>query len=178
EGMKTLWIWTISLMCTLLACQNSGNENTLADQPQAEEAPIIHFDSLSATYPTQIANDKGFVEISGVQTFEDEQLVGSEFTISLNDIADHPFSKTISIDTLIAVNELESHQDTLDHSYFDGAVIRSISYRSVRANTLYFDLVLQNASQQKEVIGRFNLFYRTKKEGKVYGWFADSIVAL
>ncbi|MEM8582711.1 MAG: hypothetical protein AAGF87_00510 [Bacteroidota bacterium] len=176
--MKPLWISTISLMCTLLACQGSDNENTLADQPQAEEAPIIHFDSLSATYPTQIGNDRGFVEISGVQTFENEQLVGSEFIISLNDITNYPFSKTISIDTLIAVNEVESHQDTLDHSYFDGAVIRSIYYRSVRANTLYFDVVLQNASQQKEVMGRFNLFYRTEKEGKVYGWFADSIVAL
>lgn len=34
---------------------------------------------------------------------------------------------------------------------------------------------MENPVEGKEILGRFNLLYQTKKKGKVYGWITDEI---
>lgn len=62
------------------------------------------------------------------------------------------------------------------------SVIDKLKFRFVRGNTLYFDVELKNEIQQKKILGRFNLFYRTrggfKKKGKIYGFMIDEIQGL
>jgi hypothetical protein len=66
-------------------------------------------------------------------------------------------------------------KDTVNSDYLNSAIIKNVEFDFVRANTLYFNAILENPIDGKEIIGRFNLFYRTKKKGIVYGWITDEI---
>lgn len=73
---------------------------------------------------------------------------------------------------------LSCGQEPESNSYYNDAVIRSIYYRGVRSNSLFFDVVLKTSSFKREIMGRFSLFYRTENEGKIYSWYVDEIMDL
>ena len=53
-----------------------------------------------------------------------------------------------------------------------------VAFRGIRSNTLYFDAQLHNTLHNELIYGRFALFYRTEKMGRLYGYFTDSVKTL
>ncbi len=162
----------------MVSC-SSKSENKLVDSDAEESKPVVAKQTISDTtrtsFPVQIGNDKGTVKIVGMRTFKNEKLAGSDFVISLNDIANSSITKRIDKGILIDSNETVFIKDTLNDDFLKSAVIKTIEFDFVRSNTLYFNAILENPLEAKEIFGRFNLFYRTKKKGLIYGWITDEI---
>ena len=154
-------------------------ENRLIDSVTKQIKPVeskkIMVDTLTSSFPLQIGNDKGFVKIVGIRTFEGQKLTKSDFIISLNEILNFSISKQLNKSILIDSNETVFFKDTVNTDYLNSAIIKNVKFNSVRANTLNFDAIFENSVDKKKIIGRFNLFYRTKKKGIVYGWITDEI---
>ena len=144
-----------------------------------ESKPIVSnqtiIDTIRTSFPVQIGNDKGLVKVVGIRTYRNEKLAGSNFVISLNNIPNFSITKRIDKSILIDSNETVLLKDTLNADFLKSAVIKTVEFDFVRSNTLYFNAVLENSLKAKEITGRFNLFYRTKKKGLIYGWVTDEI---
>jgi len=171
---------TITVLCfsIMLACSSNPDQKTAdsnsTDPIDMEENEIL-LDTISASFPVQIGNDKGSVKIVGERTFKNKELTSSAFLISLLEIQDFSISKPIDKEVLITSKPPKQTQNFPKSEYLDKAVIKSIKFKGVRSNTLYFNVLLENPIDGKEIIGRFNLFYRTKEKGTVYGWIIDEI---
>lgn len=168
----------ILILTLLVSCANKL-ENRLIDSEAKEHSSVatseILVDTLNSSYPVQIGNDKGIIKVVGIRTYEDQKLMISDFVISLNGIPNFSISKRIDKSVLIDSNETVLLKDTVNSDYLNSAIIKNVEFDFVRANTLYFNAILENPIDRKEIIGRFNLFYRTKKKGIVYGWITDEI---
>lgn len=168
----------ILILVFLASCSNNP-ENRLIESVGKELKPVasneIIVDTLHSSFPVQIGNDNGSVNVVGIRTYENQQLTGSDFVISLNDIPSYSMIKRIDKTVLIDSNETVLLKDTVNSDYLNSAIIKNVEFDFVRANTLYFNAILENPIDGKEIIGRFNLFYRTKKKGMVYGWITDEI---
>lgn len=168
----------IFVLAFLVSCSNKS-ENNRIDSEIKESKPIesdkILTDTLDSSFPVQVGNDKGLVKVVGIRTYEGKKLTDSDFVISLNDITNYSISKKIDKSILIDSNTTVNYKDSVNSDYLNSAILKNVEFDFVRANTLYFNAILENAVDGKEIIGRFNLFYRTKKKGIVYGWFTDEI---
>jgi hypothetical protein len=168
----------ILILIFLVSCSNK-TENKVDESDTEEIKPVVSnqilSDSTRTSFPVQIGNDKGSVKIVGVRAFKDEELSSSDFIISLNDIANFSITKRIDKSVLIDSNETVLLKDSLKGDFLKSAIIKTIEFDFVRSNTLYFNAILENPLEGKEIIGRFNLFYRTKKKGVIYGWITDEI---
>ena len=169
---------TIILIAVLIACSNESNE-TITDSEYLETEIIKEEktlnDTIRSSYPVQIGNDKGFVHVVGKRTFKDRKLVNSIFSIRLKEIKDFSISRQIDQNTLVDSNSTNLHLGSIENDFLHSASIKHIEFQGVRSNTLYFKARLENPDLGKEIIGRFNLFYRTKKKGLVYGWITDEV---
>ena len=169
----------IILLLTLVVSCKHKTENKLIDSvskgQEIDNPNKIINDSVNSSFPVQIGNDKGSVTIVGYRKYEDNKLTTSSFIISLVDIAHISLSKKIVKSVLIDQNKTIMLKDTLNYDYLNSAIIKTIEFDFVRSNTLYFKAILENPIEGKEIIGRFNLFYRAKKKGKIYGWITDEI---
>lgn len=168
----------ILIFVFLVSC-SSKSENRLIDsenkEPKQVESNGIIVDTLKSSFPVQIGNDNGTVKVFGIRTYEDQKLTNSDFVISLNDVPNFSITRRIDKTVLIDSNETVLLKDTVNSDYLTSAIIKNVEFDFVRANTLYFNAILKNPIDGKEIIGRFNLFYRTKKKGIVYGWITDEI---
>ncbi|WP_159038510.1 hypothetical protein [Brumimicrobium mesophilum] len=168
----------IFLLFYLFSCSEKS-ENTLINSEALElnsiESNGIYLDTINSTYPLQIGNNKGFVKVFGVGTYKDQKLIKSDFLISLVNIPNFSISKKIDKAVIIDSNENLLLKDTVNYDYLDLAIIKNVEFKFVRANTLYFNAILENPIDGKIIRGSFNLFYRTKRKGEVYGWITDEI---
>ena len=132
-------------------------------------------DTTFSSSPIQIGNDKGQVEITGIQTFKNDTLTNGEFTIQLKDVACCPLTKTVNQSMVIDSNTTVHFLDSLHRDYTSEAVLSSVTFDFVRGATLYFNAELENVIEGKRIYGRFNLFYQSDRKGEVYGWITDSL---
>lgn len=172
------FISTFLLFVLMLSCADKSEKKMIVfetSKPNSISTHKIVVDTLKSSYPVQIGNDKGLIKILGIKTYEGKKLTSSNFYISLNDIPKFTLYKQIDKNVLIDSNETVFLKDTVNYDYLNSALIKNMEFDFVRANTLYFNATLENPIVGKEIIGRFNLFYRTKKKGMVYGWITDDV---
>ena len=172
------YIIPILFFFTLTACANEENKKTgeaIVIEEKSSEKNELYRDTISSTFPVQIGNDVGLVQIVGERIFINEQLTDSDFLVSLGEIQDFSISKHLNKEILIDSNKTVLLKDSIKADYLNGAIIKEVEFEFVRSNTLYFKAVLENPIDHKEIKGRFNLFYRTKKKGLVYGWITDEV---
>lgn len=169
---------TYILLIFLTSCLNKKEERTI-DSNIRNPKPVISnqivTDTIKTTSPISIGNNKGTITIIGSRTFKDKQLTKSNFVISLNDIPNISLTKRINKDTLINTNKTVYLKDTISDDLLASTVIKTITYTGIRSNTLFFSVVLEAPLKKKEIIGRFSLFYQTKKKGTIYGCFIDEV---
>ena len=172
------YIISIAFILALAACANEENEKegmaTVIEEQSPEKNEIFR-DTISSSFPVQIGNDKGLVQIVGERTFINKQLADSDFLVSLDEIQGFSISKYIDKEILIDSNKTVLLKDSINVDYLNGAIIKEVEFEFVRSNTLYFKVLFENPIDHKEIKGRFNLFYRTKKKGLVYGWITDEV---
>lgn len=168
----------ILTLASLTSCSDNGKNKSMESElkeSKVTELNKVTSDTLNSIFPVQIENDKGSVNITGIRTFKNGKLAESGFVISLVDISDFSLIRELDKSVLIDSNGTVLSKDTINSAYLNSAVIKEIEFDYVRANTLYFKTVLENPAESKEIIGRFNLFYRTKKKGNIYGWITDEV---
>lgn len=168
----------ILTLASLFSCSENGkNKSSVLElkESKVNESNKVTTDTMNSIFPVQIGNDKGSVNITGIRTFESGKLAKSGFVISLDEISDFSLVREIDKSVLIDSNGSVLLKDTINSDYLNSAVIKEIEFDFVRANTLYFKTVLENPAESKEITGRFNLFYRTKKKGIIYGWITDEV---
>ncbi len=169
---------TSLLLFVFVACADNPNKKATDIKSNLSEdiAPsTTTIDTITSLFPIQIGNDQGEVKIVGMRTFENNKFTNSKFIIALNELQDFSISKEVNKTILIDSNKTVRLKDTIHSDYLNGAIIKTIEFDFVRSNTLYFKALLENPNAQKEILGRFNLFYRTNKKGKLYGWITDEI---
>jgi len=147
-------------------CQLDKEEENL------ESSADLFQDNIIREYPIRIGNDQAMLRILNV--FNKEKST-REFSIQLTKEGEEKLNKDIDVNTLFNLNETVSILDTTTSDYLIGSSIKEIIYSGIRSNTLYFKTELENMKANKKIKGRFNLFYRTNKKGKVYGWITDEI---
>ena len=161
-------------------CESKNQESSSTTGFQAVEdstkkgSEIIR-DTISAKAPVRIGNDFGKVHIKGVRVYRGNKLARSDFEISLEEIDAHPLVRPLNISSIVDSIQTVLFKDTTTQDYTQRAIIRSIDFEFVRANTLYFIAELENPTEHKEIFGRFSLFYRTQKKGQLYGWITDRV---
>lgn len=168
----------IIMLLFLISCSKKIDNKTIETQTKDEQPVSIittHIDTLQTDYPMKIANDKGVIAITAVKTYKDKKLSASNFTISLKDIPNHSFSEEIDANLIIEVNKDEFLQDSLTSKYINSVILKEVIYQSVRSNSLYFKGVLEDPIAEKEIIGRFAVFYPERAEGRLYGWITDEV---
>jgi len=186
RGQQRKKFVSLSLLgsCALLLLIGFGSCAELPDSDaQVSEAarkqspPTIEIarDTTTATFPIQIGNDKGTVEITGIKTYANEDLTASHFLVSLLDVESYSITKRLSKSDLIDTNESVHLLDTTNADYLENAAINDLEFHFVRGNTLYFNCTLVTSTAGMEIVGRFCLFYRTKRKGIVYGWYTDEL---
>ena len=171
------YISVILLLSSVISCkQQEDNKSINIESTKKEEmTPLrISKDSINTSFPVQIENEKGFIKIFGQRQFKNNQLISSNFTISIADIPKYLLVQNIEKESFKISDTDLKKTDTINMNNF---VIKNIKFEFVRANTLYFNAVLQNPLNKREIVGRFNLFYQTNKKGRVYGWIVDEIRA-
>ncbi|MEL6810989.1 MAG: hypothetical protein AAFP76_06615 [Bacteroidota bacterium] len=127
-------------------------------------------DTTVTIYPMSIGNDKASVEVKRI-AYEDNLDWWIKLTRSEKRVLEVPVSKEIVVDSNTSV----FYQDSLHLKYVKDTRIKHITYSFIRSNTLYFEVLFENQKAQKEIFGRFNLFYGTEKKGEIYGLITDSI---
>jgi hypothetical protein len=168
----------ILILALVVSCKYQTEKKSIdseSKEQKIDKSNKIINDTINSSFPVRIGNDKGSVKIVGQRKYENKKLTTSNFVISLVDITNLSLSKRIDKSILIDQNKIIILKDTINSDYLDSAIIKNIEFDFVRANTLYFNAILENPIEGKEIIGRFNLFYRTKKKGTVYGWTTDEI---
>lgn len=163
----------LMLLVLLASCSQKPTE--IQRKTSLKPSNTLHTDSLKKSFPVRIENSTGEIVISGFRTFKDKLLVDSYFTITLLNIDHYSIFKTIKASNIFEPNELQKEMDSVKGEFLDSAILKSLEFRSIRSNTLYFNAILENPKEGKEIKGRFNLFYRTKKKGILYGWQRDEI---
>ncbi len=162
----------------LISCFNKSENRIIEPEVKVSKSGAsnkIITDTLNYSFPMGIGNDKGSVKVVGIRTYEDEKLASSYFIISLTDFKNYSVFKKIDKSILIDSNEIVLLKDTFNSDYLNLAIIKDVEFNFVRSNTLYFNAILENPIAKKEIIGRFSLFYRTKKKGIISGWITDEI---
>jgi len=165
--------------CTFLfVFASCSNEQNNRDSKPLEAPPLVILsqDTLSNVFPVRIGNDHGEIKVVAHRTVTNDILTKSDYVISMYGLPDDSLTRKLDITDLIDKNDFIRFQDSLNSDYTEGAVIKEIKYDFVRSNTLYFDAILQNPKAQKEMIGRFSLYYSPKRKGEISGWFTDEIV--
>lgn len=176
--MRLNLIILILALASFISCADHGkSKSTESEMNKSKTAEVnkVTSDTVTSSFPVQIGNDKGSVNVQGIRTFKGGKLTRSDFVISLADISNYSLVRDINKSDLIDSNGSVLLKDTIHSDYLNSAIIKEIEFDFVRANTLYFKAVLENSEKKKEIIGRFNLFYRTKKKGIIYGWITDEI---
>ena len=169
------YIFVILLLTLTSSCkQQEDNKSINIESTKKEETTPLRIskDSINTSFPIQIENEKGFIKIFGQRQFKNNQLISSNFTISIADIPKYLLVQNIEKESFKISDTDLKKTDTINMNNF---VIKNIKFEFVRANTLYFNAVLQNPLNKREIVGRFNLIYQTNKKGRVYGWIVDEI---
>jgi hypothetical protein len=143
-------------------------EKQLLDDSVKSNLPTL--DTVKTTYPVQIGNDMGLISIVKVSSNKP-----SHFIIDLDYRNEKVFSIYVDKQVLIDSTVRPMFLDTLHLDYTLGATLASVKYKAIRGSTLNFSAVLVNEEQQKQVEGRFNVFYNPARKGKVYGWITDTV---
>ncbi|GEM_PF-6114982 len=163
----------------LSACTDQSPKDlsvkTIEQNAEAKAHPVKTKDSVTSRYNVQVGNDKGFVVIQGGRNLSDGIISNSTFNIQLQEIEEHFVEVNVNTSNLIDSNKFCYFLDSANQDFTSGAVIESIEFASIRSNTLYFKATLINPAESKLIQGRFNLFYRTKKKGMIYGWITDEV---
>jgi len=91
----------VVILSLLMSCSGKSDHKSVNIKPsKTTELNQITSDTTNVSFPIQIANDKGSVELIGIRVFKNNQLSDSNFTISLNDIADASIVKYVLIPKL------------------------------------------------------------------------------
>ncbi|MEM6722744.1 MAG: hypothetical protein AAF598_01835 [Bacteroidota bacterium] len=173
--MKILSLF--SMLVCLIACHpQSPKEEPISN----DSIPNVvqHVDTIFHQFPVLIANDRGTVQINGLRTLENQRITTSRFNIGLLGFPQRELAFQIDEHTIQDhLPDFYSNDSTL-LAFLNEAVISDITFDFVRANTLYFNLKLENTSLKKQLFGRFNVFYQTKRKGQLYGWMLDDVQPL
>jgi len=139
-----------------------------SDSSNIKKNPVA--DTTLTRYPMAIANDKSVVEVRRIRKGRtlDWQI---RLIRAKKEILRTPVTKTLVVDS----NSTVFYQDSLHQKYMVGAIIREISYDFIRANSLYFNVIFENTEADKEIQGRFNLYYGPKRKGEIYGFITDNM---
>lgn len=160
----------------LYGCANNSEKKEAAPETEKQQvsdsvsykSPIV--DTINTAYPIQIGNHKGLVSVKKIVEGKPKY-----FVIDLDYRNEKVISVHVDKGVVIDSNKTRMFLDTLNLDHTHGATLTYVKYEFIRGNTLYFEATLENEAAQKEVYGRFNLFYGTPRKGEVYGWITDSI---
>ncbi|GJM34899.1 MAG: hypothetical protein DHS20C18_39000 [Saprospiraceae bacterium] len=155
--------------------QSSEPDKQSEEAVKNEETPPIVQENTLMEYPIKIGNHKAVVRIVGWDILENGVSKGRRFKIELTEKGFELLSVDVDKSVLIDNNETVHFLDSLNADYTPQAVIKDITYDFIRGNTLYFKAILENPEQNKEILGRFNLFYGTERKGEIYGWITDEV---
>ena len=159
--------WTIQ--------RKDGDQELLKFCMRIENLVVDLLDSISTSFPLQIENEKGEVVITSYPQYLDYELIANDFVITLKGISNYSLSKQINKHVLMDRISTLLLKDSINSKFIEEAVLQKVEFDFVRSNTLYFKAALLNPIEGKEILGRFNLFYRTAKKGTVYGWITDEV---
>ena len=168
----------IFLVLFFVSCTNKTGNKTIASKTEASKPlkqDVLSADTLNTAFPAKVGGFNGTVNIKGIRNFKNDTLIASDFLISLDDISIFNVSRRVDKKILIDYNKFVYFKDTVNLDYLNNAVLKSVEFDVVRANTLYFSAILENPIEGKEIHGRFNLFYKTDRKGIVYGWITDEV---
>lgn len=164
------------LLLFLAGCANTSERKVIVDVPEKEQlrdsidrkSPIL--DTVRTAYSIQIGNDKALITVKKIMRNKPDH-----FVIELDYRNEKAFSVYADKATLIDSTIRPFFLDTLLLDYTQGATLMSVKYSAIRGSSLNFSAVLKNEEWQKQVEGRFNVFYDPARRGTIYGWITDTV---
>lgn len=161
------------VMLMLFSCQSDSKTEQTTKQPKLEQ-PASPRDTLIQQYPERIGNDMVTIEVMNMPPVT-ENAKDRHWKIRMERKGKTELAIDVTPYVLFKLNQTVLFKNAANADFTDGAVIKEIAYKSVRANTLYFSTILENPEEGKEIEGRFNLFYSTDRKGEIYGWVTDEV---
>lgn len=168
--MKQLSI--IGIFTLALACGTSEDKAPVSTDIQVVEPTNVvkvSTDTTLTSYPMRIANDRGTLYVTSIKQFENQELTDSRFNITLDGFNDYNLNTEIDVKTLLEDTRTSKDVDSTAVNYLESAVIKELKYDFIRSNSLYFQAFLEHPNYSQDRVYRFGLFYRTKKEGSIFG---------
>ena len=172
--MKIFLAAIVTLLLVSCSSDSKRHNSSSSSEKENKNAEALVVDTLTKSFPIQLGNDKGQLKIIEEKEFELQKFKDNRFIVSLEGFPGISFSKDIDMRTILEFAK-EDLKGPVTFDYLEEAIIVEIDFTGVRSNTLMFNARLINSKQGKEILGRFSLFYRTGKKGKVYGWFVDEV---
>lgn len=126
-------------------------------------------------FPIRIGNDQGTVEIIGILTYMNDTITESFFEIDLKGLNNYSFTKQIEKTDLIDSSENVNFKDSLNLDFTENAIIYRMNFKAVRSDALFFDVILKNQLENKEIYGLSTIIYRFKRKGTVLNWLTKEL---
>ncbi len=167
---RTILIFTIVTLF-FQACQ-SDQQAAETSRTQVTNPPQP--DTLVQKYPERIGDDMVTIEVYSMPPVTASE-AGRHFKIRLVRKGTQELFIDVTPYVLFKLNQTVLFKNAAEADFTDGAMIKEIVYKNVRANTLYFSAVLENPAENKTIKGRFNLFHSTDRKGEIYGWITDEV---